>query len=68
MRHAAREARNWGQLLCIVITGLIVGSGLGGATKLLSPAIVQARTPLFETIKAHGKPLRTSTQRHSVDL
>jgi len=68
MRGAAREARNWRQLLCIVITGLIVGSGIGGATKLLTPAIVQARAPTIETTKAHGKPARSSMKRYSIDL
>jgi len=48
MKQGTKEERKWRQLLGLMVVALVVGSGLSIATKMLAPAVIQAKTPLVE--------------------
>lgn len=60
MKLPGRQTRHWGQLVWIVLAGLMVGSGMSTAAKVLAPMTVQARSTKLEPLKASGKPQRSS--------
>ncbi len=57
VRPATYKKRDWRQLCFILLAGLMIGSGMGAATKMLAPLMARARSSPVGTAKAKRKSL-----------
>ncbi|MDP8920915.1 MAG: hypothetical protein M3O00_18930 [Pseudomonadota bacterium] len=57
MKQAAYNTRNWRELFVIILLGVMIGSGIGVAAKMLTPVMIWAKNAPIEAAKAKRKSL-----------
>lgn len=57
MKQATYNTRKWRELFVVILLGVMIGSGIGVAAKMLTPVMIWAKNAPIEAAKAKRKSL-----------